>query len=157
MDLDMLEWRRMNAIAKTSTIVLVLVASLPLLTVTVSGCDKFKKGGDADAAAEGGPATPAETTTATDTATPSATTITTPTWHPPARVDGGAKVADAGPPVKLADGGTAAPIPTPVPNGTLVPPPGFPTTLPTTIQIPTALPSTLTIPTVIPTAPKASH
>lgn len=140
----MLECRRMNAIAKTSTFVLVLVASVPMFTVTLAGCDKFKKG-DADAAVEAGPAATTVDTSAPETPTPSATTtaITTPTWHPTAKVDGGVKMVDAGPPVKLADGGLAAPIPTPVPNGTLTPPPGFPTAIPSTLTVPTVIPSTL--------------
>jgi hypothetical protein len=154
MDLDMLEWRAMNAIAKTSTFVLLLAAALPVVVVTSTGCDKFKKG-DADAAVEAGPvATTVDTTAPTDTATPSATTtVVTPVWHPSAKVDGGVKMLDAGPPIKLADGGVVAPIPTPVPNGTLTPPPGFPTALPSNLVIPTALPSGLPkgLPTAIPT------
>jgi len=152
MDLDMLECARMNAIAKTSTFVLLLVASLPV-AVVATGCDKFKKG-DADAAAEAGPVATTVDTTPTDTSTPSATTTAvTPVWHPVAKVDGGVKMMDAGPPIKRADGGVVAPIPTPVPNGTLTPPPGFPTAIPSGLVIPTALPSTLpkTLPTAIPT------
>ena len=151
----MLEWRRMNAIAKTSTFALVLVATAPLIIVTVSGCDKFKKGGDGDAASDAAPAATAETTP-TESATPSATTITTPTWRPTVRVDGGAKLGDGGV-VKLADGGMAAPIPTPVPGGTLVPPPGFPTAFPSTVPaLPPGFPSSLPkgIPSVLPSQPK---
>ncbi len=148
----------MNAIVKTSTFVLVILAVLPFLTVlavAATGCDKFKKGGDADAAASAAPtATPVDTSAPTDTATPSA--IPTHTWHPNMHVDGGARLGDAGV-VKLADGGTStAPIPTPIPNGTLPPPPGFPSTFPTTFPttLPPGLPSGLPkgFPSALPTA-----
>lgn len=153
----MLEWRRMNAIAKSSTVVLVLVAGLPFLAAlavagTVSGCDKFKKGGDADAASDAAPVATTVDTAPTSTATPSATT-NTPTWHPPVHVDGGAKHGDAGT-VKLADGGVA-PLPTPMPSFT--PPPGFPTALPSTF--PTAFPSNLPrgLPSGFPAPPPVTH
>ncbi len=155
----MLEWRRMNAIAKTSTFVLVLLATMPFAVgavsavgglgaiLTLNGCDKFKKG-DGDAASDAAPAATTVDTAPTGSATPSATTITTPTWHAPVRVDGGVKLGDAGV-VKLGDGGMAAPIPTPVPTGTLAPP-AFPTTIPTTL--PPGFPSSLPpgFPSVLP-------
>ncbi len=118
----------MKAIGKATSVALLVAATAPFSVLALGaleGCDKFKKGGEADAAAEAAP-TAVETATATATESASATTTpVAPVWHHPA------VHPDAGS-VKLADGGVA-PIPTPIPSGA----PGAPSGL----TIPTALPS----------------
>lgn len=139
-----------------SRIALGLAFAVVALAPFAVACDMLNRGDGADAAADAPIAVtpPIAPTTAApavpDTATPAVTPLggavaPTPGTKPVAVVDGG-KPADAGAVViadagTLADGGKAAPVPTPtftIPTsfpgfdaGAFKPPPGFPSTLPT--------------------------
>jgi hypothetical protein len=146
----------MKTLAKATSFALLVAATAPfsiLALGTLEGCDKFKKGGEADAAPEAAPVA-TDTATATDSASASAAPTAAPVWHKPAaHVDAGT--------VKLADGGVApipTPIPTPVPSGAptpsgLVVPTAIPTTLPSNFPkgLPSTLPSGLKLPQPPPT------
>jgi hypothetical protein len=142
----------MKALAKATSAVLLVAATAPFSVLALGaleGCDKFKKGGEADAAPEAAPVASDTASAAPDVVDAGVAPIA-PVWHKPVVHDGGA--VDAGT-VKLADGGAApipTPIPTPMPSGapTLTVPTAIPTTLPSNFPkgIPSTIPTNLKLP-----------
>jgi hypothetical protein len=155
----MLHAMSFRSVLGSASVAFVVVTSMALAT----GCDALKHN-DADAAAAAPvvvPAVPA-TTAAPGTPAPPVTTVA-PLGGAVPTPAGGAKVTDGGKPVATdggaatdagavtADGGKAAPAPTPtftiptaIPGfdaGAFKPPPGFPSTIPTFPQPPAPAPT----------------